>query len=138
MPSVFVNRNGRQNRRDIRSLQPPPSPPTGALKELILVPSFDTFIFHQVAGACGGDRWSSIVPSASTPSTSTEIPIGLFNPWNDGNDAPNGTTQAPRTPTRGILGFNLAGISVGSNILDAQLKFTVSRHANWIDNPNAP
>ena len=132
MPSVFVNRNGRQNRRDIRSLQPPSSPPTGTVKELIVIPAFDTFIFYQAAGASGGDRWSRIIPSASTPSTSTEIPVGLFNPWNDGADAPNGTTQAPRTPTRGILAFNLSGLTAGANILDAKLNFTISRHNNWL------
>ena len=132
MPSVFLNRNGRDNRRNIRSLRGSSGASGPDVKELILLPAFDTFIFHQASGASGGDRWSRIIPSASTPETSEELIVGLFNPWNDGQDALNGTTQAPRTPTRSILGFNVAGLTSNINVLSAELKLTVSRHNNWL------
>jgi hypothetical protein len=96
----------------------------------MLLPSFDTFIFHKPTGACGGDRWD-FLPNGNNPNISQEIPIGLFNPWNDGGDAPNGSTQAPRTPTRAVLAFDMRNLTPNANILSADLVLTVGRSNNW-------
>lgn len=103
------------------------------VKELILIPNFDTFIFAPPpAGACGADRWTSINTTFTTPNNSTLLPVGLVNPWNDG--APGGpvtTTQAVRTPTRIVMGFDLTALPANANILSADLQMTVAGSSYW-------
>jgi hypothetical protein len=137
MPRKFTNWREFEKRRTTGSGT------TVVDKEVILLPTFDTFIYNDPAGFPGVDRWNSIpnsVPSSVDPLTALQIPVGLINPWNDANEQPTGGIPAilvaPRTPTRAVLSYDLSGISAGVNIVSATLNLTVANSSNW-DDPNA-
>ena len=111
-------------------------------KELILLPVHDTFIYagdvnSNYDGA--NERWGSILPINTTPQTCTQLPIGLVNPWLDGDDYPvgggggqqGGVLAVGRTPTRTFLQYDLSGISPGSAITTATLNLTTASSSNW-------
>lgn len=114
-------------------------------KELILLPVHDTFIFAGYGDSAfpGADqRWTSILPPNVTPQTCTQLPIGLVNPWLDGDDYPvgggggggfggGGVLAVGRTPTRTFLQYDLSGISPGSAITTATLNLTTASSSNW-------
>lgn len=110
-------------------------------KELILLPTHDTFIFAGDAESAydgANDRWQAILPTGQTPQTCTELPIGLVNPWLDADDfpadggGPLGVLAVGRTPTRTFLQYDLSGISAGSQIISANLNLTTVRSKEWI------
>lgn len=135
------------NKRDIYSKRRSLGETGGTFTEyeLILLPKFDTFIYHQTAAepTTGEDwniRWATVLTDGQFPETSQEIPVGLLNPWNDGGP-PSGPFQiaaAPRTPTRTVMAFDLSQIPAGAFILDSQLKMTVSSKGNWGESPAGP
>ena len=133
MSNDFRNRDEVDRRRS-RTIAGGSGGTDSTLKELILLPNFDTFIFAPPpAGACGADRWTSINTTFTTPNNSIFLPIGLVNPWNDGAaGGPNTTTQAVRTPTRTIIGFDLTALPANANILSADLQMTVAGSSYWI------
>jgi hypothetical protein len=138
MRSDFINKRLINRRR-----QTPTSQPTLVDGEIILIPSFDTFIWHS--SIPGNDRWSNAleVGDQSQAPFSPQLPIGLLNPWNDYNDQGSGgllppgsgpsTTLAVRTPTRIVMGFDLSGVPTAANITEATLMLTVSSSENWTD-----
>jgi len=106
-------------------------------KELILLPSYDTFIFVGDNSAIpGSNRWNNIVPLGSSPATSQHLAVGLVNPWLDANDLPPpgqfGLEPMVRTPTRTFLNYDLTGITSGSQIISATLNLTTASSLNWI------
>jgi hypothetical protein len=134
MRSDFINkREIYQRRRQIGE-----TGGTTTEYELILLPKFDTFIYHQTATApTSGEnwnlRWGTLLTGGGNPNASQEIPIGLLNPWNDGGP-PSGQfsiAAAPRTPTRMVMAFDLSQIPAGAFILDSRLNMTVSSKAYW-------
>ena len=137
MSNDFINRR----RLDDRKRSGQPSAPTE--KELILLPSFDTFIFYAPSPNPGNDRWNTVTGIGSTPNTAQQIPVGLMNIWDDRNDQPTGPGGGPsifpavRTPTRAVLAYNLSGISAGSNILSASLNLTVANSRDWFTDVSA-
>lgn len=135
MSNDFINRRRWDDRR--RSRQQPTTP---TVKELILLPSFDTFIFYAPIGNQGNDRWAAVAGLGATPNTAQQVPVGLMNIWDDRNDQPTGGGQqvapAVRTPTRGVFGYNLSGISAGSNILSANLNLTIANSRDWFTIPS--
>lgn len=132
MRSDFINSREGIDRRNLRYFLGNSAGSTTTItdKELILVPSFNTFIWNNPAGTSGSDRWDTI--GGQNPKGATELPIGLLNPWNDGDDVTINTPPfAPRTPTRSILGFNLSGLSADVNILSADLTMKVVKNQEW-------
>lgn len=138
------------NKREIYRRRTPPGSTGGTFTEyeLILLPKFDTFIYHQTANVPSGSedwnlRWQDVLAGGANPNTSQEIPVGLLNPWNDGGPPSGGPgggfgfEAAPRTPTRTVMLFDLSQIPAGAFILDSQLKLTVSSKAYW-DSPIQP
>jgi hypothetical protein len=109
--------------------------------ELILLPEFDTIIYHKTANAAGAnwnvDRWDVLdgYDNGSTPEKSyREFVVGLLNPWNDGSNIPTGPfgiLYAPRTPTRAVLGYDLSPIPATAEILSSELNLTVTSKDNW-------
>lgn len=132
MSNDFRNRDEVDRRRS-RTIAGGSGGTDSTLKELILLPNFDTFIFSPATtGSCGADRWTSINTTFTTPNTSTLLPIGLLNPWNDGaTGGPTNTTQAVRTPTRIVMGFDLTALPANANILAADLQMTVAGSSYW-------
>ena len=135
MSNDFINRRFDDNRR--RRSGPSPQTVQG---EVIRIADFDTFIWHIPANL-GSDRWSAL-PNAAPPSTSasssSQIPVGLLNPWNNSTATgfPPDSGQlaaaiAPRTPTRAIFGFNLSGIPQTATITEANLYLTVAQVNSW-------
>lgn len=109
--------------------------------EFIAIPTFDTF-YHYIS--VENDRWSGFLPypnGFAVPEQSFQIPIGLMNPWNHADHpdyppeggGPLGTLLAARTPTRGVLGFDLTGVPTAASILDAKLILTVAGNSAWDD-----
>jgi hypothetical protein len=118
---------------------------TPVSKELILLPTFDTYYFHQpqsqpgFPSAPGADRWIAIDPT-TTPDASTQLIVGLANPWNDGTNIPTGgggpgggpsALIAPRTPTRSVLSYDLTQLPTGVNVQSANLNLTVAGNSFW-------
>lgn len=107
---------------------------TPVSKELILLPTFDTYFFHQPLNIPGGDRWNAINPRPS-PDVSTQLIVGLLNPWNDGINIPGGgpfdALVAPRTPTRSVLSYDLTQLPTGVNVQSANLNLTVAGNSFW-------
>lgn len=115
-------------------------------KELIVLPTFDTFI--SAPGPGENDRWSSTIldyPAKTVnPNACRELPIGLLNPWLDADDLlPPGGGGPPggpggfvniRTPTRSFFMYDLSGITPGANIISADLNLTVRKRSNWTPN----
>jgi len=137
MSNDFINRRRWDDRR--RSRQQPTTP---TVNELILLPSFDTFIFHAPIGNQGNDRWVAVTGIGATPNTAQQIPVGLMNLWDDRNEQPTGggqtITPAVRTPTRAVLGYNLSAMPIGSNILSASLNLTVANSREWFTPGGGP
>ena len=134
MRSDFINKRDNIDRREIRSIQGT-SGETGTSfidREIVIYPSFDTFIFHNPSGYSGGDRWN-FLPNGNVPVNAEEIPVGFINPFNDAAAITAGTPEtsiAPRTPTRAILGFDLSQIPAGANILSAELSMKIASLQN--------
>lgn len=134
MRSDFINKRNINGRR--RSLGE--TGETYTEYEMIVLPKFDTFIFHQpplspTSSENWNQRWNGVLQGAANPETSQEIPIGLLNPWNDGGppSGPLAITVAPRTPTRSIVSFDLSAVPTSANITDARLNLTVSSKTYW-------
>ena len=137
MSNDFINRREYDRRR--RSGSGTSNPVS---KELILLPTFDTYFFHEPLSTPGGDRWNAINPRPS-PDVSTQLIVGLLNPWNDGSNIPTGgggpgggfdILVAPRTPTRSVLSYDLTQLPTGVNVQSANLNLTVAGNSFW----NAP
>lgn len=137
MRSDFINKRNLDRRRTT-----PPSQPTLVDREIILIPTFDTFIWHS--SVPGNDRWGDSIQvfNQNEAKFSPQLPIGLLNPWNDHNDQPSGllppggpptSTLAVRTPTRIVMGFDMTGVPTAANITEATLSLTVSSSENWVD-----
>ena len=80
-------------------------------------------------------RWEFI---GNANELANQVPIGLLNPWNDGEDIhPDssgglGTTNiANRSPTRVAMAFNLSSLPANAQIIDAKLNLTVANKRNW-------
>jgi hypothetical protein len=105
--------------------------------EIIVIPEFDTFYYHNPPSA-SVDKWAEteVLPNGGNLEEATQIPIGLLNPWNDGADMENeGGAFSPiypvRTPTRTAMAFNLSSLPANAQITDAKLKLTVSSKRDW-------
>lgn len=131
MRSDFINKRDVYRRRSGGG-----NPPQTKECNLILLPTFDTFIFHNPFNP-GSDRWSFIDPSNGTPNTSTNLIVGLLNPLNDADDQPDpggfggGIQIPPRTATRSILAYNLTELPVNATILSSTLNLTVNGRNAW-------
>jgi hypothetical protein len=131
MRSDFINKRQQVDRRNYRFLEVS-NGGGGSISKTVntfLNPQFDTFIFHNPTGYSGSDRWD-FIPGDQTPSLARSIPVGFINPWNDAANIQRGipdTAIAPRTPTRGILSFDISGISQNATILSANLSLNVDR-----------
>jgi hypothetical protein len=126
MRSDFINKRDVYRRRNVTN------PPQTRDCNLIVLPTFDTFIFHNPTTQ-GSDRWDEL--SQGTPNTSTSLIVGLLNPLNDANDQPPSgsfsTPVAPRTPTRTILAYGLTGLPANASIISATLNLTVNGTRAW-------
>lgn len=107
-------------------------------KELILLPSYETFIYagdstDPYPGT--NERWAGVIPPNQSPSTGQTLAVGLVNPWLDADDFPPGgglgLTPVARTPTRTFLQYDLSGITTGSVIMSAVLNLTTSGSSYW-------
>ena len=129
MSNDFINRRNLSNRSR-------PSSPVLSEFELILIPEFDSFYYHNPPGTQGGSKTQNVNGSGHIDEA-TENVIGLLNPWNDGADIPAeggmfGVLVKPRTPIRTLLGFNLSAIPTNASVFDAKLLFTISSHKSWL------
>jgi len=131
MRSDFINKRFISNKRLI-------SQTNFTDTEIIVIPEFDTFYYHNPPSAFGDDRWAEtiVLPNSGNLEEATQIPIGLLNPWNDGADMENeGGAFFPiyqvRTPTRTAMAFNLSSLPANAQITDAKLKLTVSSKRDW-------
>jgi len=135
MRSDFINKRFISNKRLL-------SQTNFTDTEIIVIPEFDTFYYHNPPSAFGDDRWAGtvVLPNSGNLEEATQIPIGLLNPWNDGDDAPSdgsdvfpgfGTVIQARTPTRTAMAFNLSSLPANAQITDAKLKLTVSSKRDW-------
>lgn len=127
MRSDFINKRQPLDRRNVRFLSGSSGEtgPQTIEKEIFLLPTFDTFIFHNPIGSPGGDRWN-VLTSGLLPDQSTQIPIGYLNPWNDGSMVAANQLIAPRTPTRGVFSYDLSQVPAGANILSASMNLSIS------------
>jgi hypothetical protein len=118
-------------------------------KELILLPTYDTFIYAGDSTFYPGtnERWTGVLPINQSASAGQTLAVGLVNPWLDANDfdpAPpppgggqgggGGTVIVARTPTRTFLQYDLSEITSGSVIMSALLNLTTAGSSYW----NAP
>ena len=133
MRSDFINKRYISNKRLLSQTQ-------FIDTEIIVIPEFDTFFFHAppIFGQGADDRWNELFPTGGNFEEQKEVPIGLLNPWNDGEDQPVesaqmgfGTVIRNRTPTRAAMAFNLSSLPANAQITDAQLKLTVSSKRDW-------
>lgn len=129
MRSDFINKRDIQRRRR-------PSQPQFTDGEVIVIPEFDTFYYHNPSSALGDDRWTEVFPNLGNLEQAKEVPIGLLNPWNDGEDQPLeggafGTVIQVRTPTRAAMTFNLSSLPPNAQIMDARLNLTVASKRDW-------
>lgn len=65
-----------------------------------------------------------------------QVPIALFNPWNDANDNQDGGSSITpikpnRTPTRAAFAFNLSALPANAQIISANLNLTVASKRYW-------
>jgi len=126
MRSDFINKRFISNKRLLSQTQ-------FVDTEIIVIPEFDTFYYHNPPSAFV-DKWGGII--SGNFEEATQIPIGLLNPWNDGDDAPAeggmlGASIPVRTPTRTAMAFNLSSLPANANITDAKLILTVSSKRDW-------
>lgn len=131
MRSDFINKRFISNKRLL-------SQTNFTDTEIIVIPEFDTFYYHNPLSAFGDDRWAGtvVLPNSGNLEEATQIPIGLLNPWNDGADMEvEGGAFSPiyqvRTPTRTAMAFNLSSLPANAQITDAKLKLTVSSKRDW-------
>lgn len=154
MSNDFINRRNIDDRRKRRDpVDPGPGTPQTTIKYAHLLPNWNTYILYRsFPGNTAAPfaplgytttHWSGITHLAFNPdgspihNTTTELPVALYNPWNDAADRVNagsGNTYIPRTPTRTIFGFNTSQIPQAANILSADLNLTVSGSSYWITN----
>lgn len=127
MRSDFINKRELQRRR-LTAAQ------NFVEGEIIIIPEFDTFYWHNPLGAADA-RWEFI---GNANELASEVPVGLLNPWNDGEDIPPdtsgefGTTNiANRSPTRAAMAFNLSSLPANAQIIDAKLNLTVANKRDW-------
>ena len=130
MRSDFINKRDIQRRRR-------PNQPQFTDGEVIVIPEFDTFYYHNPPSAFTDDRWTEVFPiPLGNLEQAQEVPIGLLNPWNDGEDQPaeggllNPTIPA-RTPTRAAMTFDLSLLPANAQIIDAKLNLTVASKRDW-------
>lgn len=130
MRSDFINKRDIQRRRR-------PSQPQFTDGEVIVIPEFDTFYYHNPTSTFA-DRWTEVFPNLGNLEQAEEVPIGLLNPWNDGEDQPSessafgfGTVIPVRTPTRAAMTFNLSSLPANAQIIDAKLNLTVASKRDW-------
>jgi len=136
MRSDFINKRNIKNRVRLDG----GSPPQTTESEIIVIPEFDTFYYHNPAifGTLD-DRWNGtpVLPNGGNFEQATQVPIGLLNPWNDGEDAPSegsgglGTVIQVRSPTRTAMAFNLTSLPANAEITEAKLNLTVANKRNW-------
>lgn len=130
MRSDFINKRDIQRRRR-------PNQPQFTDGEVIVIPEFDTFYYHNPPSTSGDDRWTEVFPNLGDLEQAQEVPIGLLNPWNDGEDQPSegsggfGTVIQNRTPTRAAMAFNLSSLPPNAQIIDAKLNLTVASKRDW-------
>jgi len=132
MRSDFINKRDFQRRRNATSTQ------NFVDGEIIVIPEFDTFYWHNPTQAAD-DRWiGEIGEIGGNYETASEVPVGLLNPWNDGADIPSdssggvGTSNIQnRTPTRAAMAFNLSTLPANAQIIDAKLNLTVANKRDW-------
>lgn len=131
MRSDFINKRYISNKRLLSQTQFIDS-------EIIVIPEFDTFYYHNPPSAFADDRWidTSVSPVGGNLEQAKEVPIGLLNPWNDGEDQPaEGGPISPvirvRTPTRAAMTFNLSSLPANAQITDAKLNLTVANKRDW-------
>jgi hypothetical protein len=131
MRSDFINKRFISNKRLL-------SQTNFTDTEIIVIPEFDTFYYHNPPSAFGDDRWAGtvVLPNSGNLEEATQIPIGLLNPWNDGADMQGefgglSTVYQVRTPTRTAMAFNLSSLPPNAQITDAKLKLTVSSKRDW-------
>jgi hypothetical protein len=133
MRSDFINKRFISNKRLL-------SQTNFTDTEIIVIPEFDTFYWHNPAiFGTPDDRWNGtpVLPDGGDFEQATQVPIGLLNPWNDGEDAPLeggrlGTLIQVRSPTRTAMAFNLSSLPANAQITDAKLNLTVANSRNWV------
>lgn len=135
MRSDFINKRNIKNRVRLDG----GSQPQTTESEIIVIPEFDTFYWHNppISGIAD-DRWNGtpVLPNGGNFEQATQVPIGLLNPWNDGEDAPPeggmlGTLIQVRSPTRTAMAFNLTSLPANAEITEAKLNLTVANKRNW-------
>jgi hypothetical protein len=133
MRSDFINKRNIKNRVRLDG----GSQQQTTDSEIIVIPEFDTFYWHNPTGPAD-DRWNGtpVLPNGGNFEQATQVPIGLLNPWNDGEDAPLeggrlGTLIQVRSPTRTAMAFNLTSLPANAEIREAKLNLTVANKRNW-------
>ena len=128
MRSDFINKRDYGRRRTGGG-----TPPQTVESEIIVIPEFDTFIYHD-ASPSANDKFGGT--GIINGPNDTQVPVGLLNPWNDGEDMGPDTgsftqTYPVRTPIRAVMAFNLSSLPAGCQVIDAILNLTVANKRNW-------